>query len=264
MRPNPVKRALAAGHTVIGTMVFEFSTTGIARLAAGAGAQFVVFDMEHTGWSMETIRMLMATSAMADTVPIVRVPAAQYHFLARVLDLGAMGVMVPMVSSADQARLIVESSKYPPHGRRGSAFTIAHDDYRDGPITTKMQSGNEEGLVIAQIETVEGLEHVEEIAAVHGIDMLWIGQFDLTAALGIPGQFEHPRHESAVERILVACRQYGKAPAILATDMDQARTYLAQGFRCLAYHGDLWLYASALKAGMETLRSELAAKSPGR
>jgi 2-keto-3-deoxy-L-rhamnonate aldolase RhmA len=255
MRANPVKRALAAGGVSIGTMVFEFSSTGITHLAAAAGAEFVVFDMEHTGWSVETIRLLMASARGAATVPIVRVPAAEYHFLARVLDMGAMGLMVPMISNVEQARRIVQSAKYPPEGRRGSAFTISHDDYQAGDLALKMRTANQEVLLIAQIENVEGLENVESIAAVEGLDVLWIGQFDLAASMGIAGQFDHPRSREAVERVLEACRRHGKAAAILATDIDQARALLAQGFRCLAYHGDLWLYTEALRSGINAIRA---------
>ena len=172
-------------------MMLEFATTGIGRIAAEAGAEFAVFDMEHTGWSMETIRLLMATSRAADIVPLVRVPTAQYHFIARVLDVGAMGVVVPMVADADQARLIVESAKYPPEGRRGCAFGVAHDDYRGGDLAAKMSHANAEVMIIAQIETAQGLRDVDRIAAVEGVDALLIGQYDLTTSLGIPGQFDH-------------------------------------------------------------------------
>src|SRR5689334_12895998 len=126
MRQNEVKRALKAGGVALGTMVMEFSSTGVARLAAEAGCDFVMFDMEHTGWGVETVRTLIATARGADVVPMVRVPATQYHFLARVLDVGAMGVMVPMVESLEQARQIVHYCKYPPEGRRGCAFAVAH------------------------------------------------------------------------------------------------------------------------------------------
>src|SRR5690242_5236895 len=163
MRENRVKRTLAAGGTAIGSMIFEFNTAGIARLAAGAGADFVIFDMEHTGWSVETVRTLMATSGGVDLVPMARVPATQYHFLARVLDVGAMGLMVPMVESEEQALLIEQCSKYPPAGRRGTAFGVAHDDYTDGDIVAKMQSANSEQLLIAQIETAQGIENVDRI-----------------------------------------------------------------------------------------------------
>src|SRR5438045_111641 len=103
MLPNHVKQKVLNGGTSIGTFVFEFNTTGIGRIAAQAGAEFVVFDMEHTGWSVETIRMLIATTRSTEMIPLVRVPATEYHFIARVLDIGAMGIMAPMVQSAEQA-----------------------------------------------------------------------------------------------------------------------------------------------------------------
>lgn len=255
MRENTVKHLLVAGGVALGTMVFEFSTTGIARIAAAAGAEFVIFDLEHTGWSIETARLLLATARAAEIVPLVRAPAAQYHLLARPLDVGALGLMVPMVESADQARTIVAAAKYPPEGRRGAAFGLAHDDYTAGDASAKMASANQETLLIAQIETAAGVDAAEEIAAVPGIDVLWVGHNDLTNALGIPGQFEHPRYRSAVKRVLAACAEHGKAPGILAGTVAQARDSLGQGFRCLAYGGDLWLYRQALQAGLTAIRA---------
>ena len=180
MRENAVKRKIASGGVALGTMAFEFNTTGLARLAAGSGAEFVIFDQEHTGWSVETIRMLVATSGGADLVPMVRVPTTQYHLISTVLDVGARGIMVPMVETGEQARVIAQSAKYPPVGKRGAAFGVAHDDYSGGSPAEKMASANEELLLIAQIETAVGVENVEQIAAVDGIDVLWIGHFDLT------------------------------------------------------------------------------------
>src|SRR5688572_5327143 len=103
MRTNHVKQKVQSGGISIGTFVMEFSTTGIGRLAAEAGAEFAVFDMEHTGWSIETIRLLMATTRDTPIVPLVRIPATEYHFIARALDMGALGIMSPMVESAEQA-----------------------------------------------------------------------------------------------------------------------------------------------------------------
>ncbi len=257
MRRNTVKHNLADGRVALGTMVFEFSTTGIARIAAEAGAEFVVFDMEHTGWSMETVRGLMATSRSADLVPLVRVPATLYHFLARVMDAGAMGLMVPMVESEEQARLIVDSVKYPPTGARGAAFGIAHDDYGGGDIVGKMQSANDEQLLIAQIETAQGVANVESIAAVDGIDVLWIGHFDLTNSLGIPGQFDHPEFKAAVDRVVDAARQHGKAAGFMASSVEETCDMIKRGFRCLAYGGDLWIYQQALSRDLSRVREEL-------
>ena len=256
MKVNPVKKKLREGGAALGTMVFEFATTGIARLAASAGAEFVIFDMEHTGWSMETVRMLMATSRGLDCAAMVRVPATEYHFLARVLDMGAQGVMVPMVESVEQARLIVQATKYPPVGRRGAAFGVAHDDYQGGDAVAKMQSANDEILLIAQIETARGLDNVDGIAAVPGIDVLWIGHHDLTNSMGIPGQFEHPRYLEAVQRVLDAANRHGKAAGFMASTIEIGKALLRQGFRILAYGGDLWIYQQALREGLAALTAD--------
>ncbi|MER3436986.1 MAG: aldolase [Chloroflexota bacterium] len=259
MRANPVRKKLAAGEVAIGTMVFEFNTTGIGRIIGAAGVEFAVYDMEHTGWSIETIRMLMATARAAETVPMVRVPATQYHLLARPLDVGAMGLMVPMVEDAEQARLIVQSAKYPPQGRRGCAFGIAHDDYAGGDVLMKMQSANDEIMLIAQIETARGVENVDGIAAVDGIDCIWIGHFDLTASLGIPAQFDHPAFQDAVDAVIAAGQRHGKAVGIMASSVANAQDWIARGFRAIAYSGDLWLYQQALAEGIAALRDAVTA-----
>jgi 2-dehydro-3-deoxyglucarate aldolase/4-hydroxy-2-oxoheptanedioate aldolase len=251
---NPVKRALRAGGVAVGTMMFEFATTGIARVAAEAGAEFAVFDMEHTGWSMETIRMLVATSRGSGLVPMVRVPTAQYHFIARVLDVGALGVVVPMVAGAEQARLIADSAKYPPVGRRGLAFGIAHDDYKAGDLADGMRHANDEVLVMAQIETPGGLEQADAIAAVDGIDAVWIGQYDLTTTLGIPGQFDHPDFRRAEERVLDACRRHGKTAVLSSGDPATLRRGPAAGYCMLVYLGDVWIYQQALRQGLAEAR----------
>lgn len=254
MRPNPVKRTLRDGGRSVGTFVFEFNTTGVARIAAEAGADFVIFDMEHTGFGIDTLRVLLATCGAADIVPLVRVPAAQYHLLAGAMELGAMGVMVPWVESAETAREIVASVKYPPHGRRGAAFGVAHDNFTGGDIVKKMRESDEEGLVIAQIETATGLERADEIAAVAGIDVLWIGQTDLSTSLGIPGQWDHPKFRDALKRVVECTTKHGKAAGYMALSVEEGKDLQDLGFRCLSYFGDSYIYAQGLRAGIEGLR----------
>lgn len=255
MRPNQVKQTVKTGSVSIGTMVCEFNTNGIALIAATAGADFVMFDMEHTGWSVETISRVIAAGRGADIVPLVRVPMAEYHFIARVLDAGAMGLMVPMVESEEQARLIVRCAKYPPQGRRGAAFGLTHDAYTQGNVIEKMMTANYEQLLIAQIETVQGLDNADRIAAVEGIDVLWIGHFDLSNSLGIPGQFDHPKFQIAIDHVVEVCRRYGKAPGYMASSVEEGRQLKARGFRCFAYGGDLWIYQQALRKGLADIRT---------
>lgn len=254
MKPNPVKQKLADGQSSIGTMMFEFSSVGVARAAAQAGAEYSIFDMEHTGWSVETIRNLCVASRDTDMVPMVRVPATEYHFIARVLDMGAMGVMVPMVETVEQAQRIVSSARYPPVGRRGSAFGISHDDFSGGDCVAKMEHNNSQQILIAQIETATGLENVDAIAAVDGIDVLWIGQSDLSASIGVPGQFDHPKFVDAVDRVIAACNAHGKIGGFMTTTLDFGDWVASKGFRMLAWSGDVWIYQAALADGMNQLR----------
>src|SRR5689334_13123875 len=157
IRDNPVKSALAAGQRCYGAMVFEFFSPGLPQICKNAGAQFLLFDMEHTGLGFETLKTQFALCRGLDIVPMVRVPRGEYHFIARALDVGAMGVMVPMVGSAEEARHIAACTRYPPDGRRGAAFGFPHDDYEGGDVVAKIAALHERTLTIVQIETDEGL-----------------------------------------------------------------------------------------------------------
>ena len=254
MRDNPVKAKLAAGGRVCGAMVFEFFSPGLPQICENAGAEFVLYDMEHTGLSFETLKTQIAHCRGLGIVPLVRVPRGEYHFIARALDVGALGVMVPMVGSAEEAAHIVACTRYPPEGKRGAAFGFAHDEYSGGDVAAKIAAIHARTLVIPQIETVEGLEAVEAMAAVPGVDALWLGHFDLTNFMGIPGAFRHPDYLAAVQRIVKACDAHGKAAGFLAADDAWAREYVAHGFRLLAYGLDQAMLGNALRRGLDTLR----------
>lgn len=254
MRGNPIRQKVLKGGTSWGTMAFEFLVPALPQVAKAAGAEFLLLDMEHSGATFETIKTQVQASRGIGIAPFVRVPRLSYTYIARALDVGALGVMVPMVDDAEQARFLVDAAHYPPQGRRGAAFTVtAHDDYEGGPVVEKMRRAHERTLVIAQIETAKGLENVEAIAAVPGIDVLFVGHFDLTNFMGIPAQFDHPRFHKAIERIVRACDARGKVPGFLATDEEWARTYKAKGFRMIAYGLDTLLYQEGLRRGLAVL-----------
>ena len=248
MKKNFVKERLAQGEIAYGVMCMEFASTGLGRLSAGAGAHFTVYDMEHTGWSLETIRMLIATSRSVDMLPIVRVPTTDYHHIAHVLDIGAGGIVIPLVRSADHIREALSYAQYPPLGRRGCAFAISHDDYQPGSIVEKMQHANDSLLTIAQIETVEGLDNCEEIVAVEGVDAIWIGQFDLSTSMGIPGQFDNPILLEALKRVHAACKKHNQPSVLGLGDPDELAKGPSKGYRMLVYTSDLWIYQQALRS----------------
>ncbi len=261
MRDNPVKRRLAEGGHAFGAMVFEFFSPGMPQIARAAGAEFVLFDMEHSGAGIDTMKAQLAACRGIGVVPGVRVPATQYHFVARCLDAGAMSIMVPMVETAAQARDIVSYTRYPSGGGvRGAAFGVAHDDYEAGSVADKIAAAHARTQVIAQIETARGAEAAEEIAAVDGVDVLWLGHFDLTSFMGIPGQFEQPRYLEAVRAIVAATERHGKVAGFMATDEIWARDYIGHGFRMMAYGLDSLLYQRVLSQGLGAMREAAAAR----
>ncbi|MDP9259056.1 MAG: aldolase/citrate lyase family protein [Actinomycetota bacterium] len=251
MAGNPLRAKLAAGQTILGLMCFEFSTSGVARLAGAAGADFVMFDMEHTGWGIDTMRQLLATARGTGVTSLVRVPAAERQFVSPVLDLGALGVMVPQMESAGDARRLVEFARFHPGGTRGVG--VYYPDAMPDGLAAALALANREQLLIAQIETAAGVEAAHEIAAVEGIDLLWIGHFDLSTSLGAPGEFGNPRHTAAVERVFAAAAAAGKPVGALATGVADARALLSQGYRALVY-GDSLLFTGALREALDALR----------
>lgn len=255
LRPNPVRAALAAGGTAYGLMAFEFFTPGLMPVLAAAGAEFVVLDMEHSGVGIETIKQQIAGSRGLGIVPIVRVPGCHYHLIAPVLDAGAMGLMVPMVETAEQATQIAAWCRYRPAGVRGLAFGIGHDDFTEGDVVAKMVEANARTLVIPLIETATGIANADQIMAVDGVDVGWLGHFDLTNTMGITAAFDHPRFHAAVDTLVGACRRHDKAAGILADSVAMAEAFRARGFRCLGYGTDITLLRGALRDGLARLRA---------
>lgn len=234
MNADNIKQEVLAGKTVAGAMIFEFFSPGMSSILANAGCRFVLYDMEHTGLGFETLKWLFSTCRGLPIAPMVRVPRGEYTWLARSLDLGARGVMVPMVESAEQARSIVQACRYPPVGRRGAAFGFAQCEYLGGDVAEKIARYHERTLVIAQIETERGLDNVEEIAAVEGIDVLWVGHFDLSNFMGIPGQFADPRFDAAMRKVVEVCRRHGKAGGFMATDQPWIERAREMGYTMIA------------------------------
>ncbi len=254
MQDNAIKEACLAGESVAGAMVFEFFSPGMATILSNSGCRFVLYDMEHTGISLETIRTMFATCRGLPIEPMVRVPRGEYAFLARALDIGARGVMIPMVESAEQAQRICEACYYPPKGRRGAAFSFAHDDYQAGSVPDKMIKANQRTMVIAQIETERGLDNVEAIAAVPGIDALWLGHSDLSNFMGIPNQFDHPDFDAAMIRIAQVARAHGKAAGFMASSTAWVERAKASGYNMIAAGTDVGFVAAGARTLVEAIQ----------
>ena len=242
---NRVRRKLSAGEPVLGHMVLEFFSPGIGLMAANAGMDFIIYDMEHSRCTVEHAAYLLASCRGADITPMVRVPDPGFVPMSRLLDVGARGVMVPRVETRHQAEDIVAQLRYPPTGRRGVAVGLAHDLYKhQGP--SYFAEANQDVVAILQIETVRGLENVDAIASTPGCDVIWIGHYDLSVSLGIPGQFEHPHYEQAFATILASCLRHNVVPAYLVSGPAAAEQCLASGFRMLSLNYDIGLFSAAL------------------
>ena len=246
----------------LGTFIVEFATPGIGHLCKAAGCDFVLFDTEHSGFHNETIKSAARYFEAAKLPMIVRVPSKDYHHIARAADMGAEGVMLPMVNDAKEASAILDCLKYAPLGQRGVALGIAHDAYRGGPVLEKLAAANARTAFFAQIETKAGVKNADAIAAVDGVDCLWVGHFDLSVSLGVPGEFSHPTFLDAIAAIAKACRKHNKALGRLVPDVPTGLDCWSKGFDFLCYSGDVWLLQAALRTGVDGLREVCVGEAP--
>lgn len=238
-----------------GTLVWEFAVPGIGHLLAAGGSEFVFLDTEHSGLGIGALKSTLQYLQAASIPALVRPPGRSYENIARALDAGAEGLILPMVGSGDEARRIVECAKYTPMGARGVALGIAHDRYSSGPVADKLAAANRRTVLFALVETREGAENVDAIASVEGIDGLWIGHLDLSSSLGIPGQFDHPDYVEAVERIAKAANECGISLGRVAEDAEEGAALYARGHDFIAIGTDTQLYTNALRSELESLRA---------
>ena len=217
-----------------GAMIFEFFSPGIPIILKNAGCEFIIFDMEHGGLSLEQFKVLATISNSNQISPLIRIPEVSYNYVARALDLGASGIMAPMVNTAEEAMKVVKSSKYPPEGIRGAGFGFAHDNYNNQNQLRYMKKANDELINIIQIENKFGLENLESIAAIDGVDCLWVGHFDLTNFLGIPGDFTSSIYLDAIKRVVDAGKINKKSLGIMVNNNDELEMYSELGFNMIA------------------------------
>ena len=249
-------RSFKFGHFVV-----EFATPGIGHILKGAGCEFVLFDTEHSGFSTDVVKSCLRYFEAALLPAIFRVPSKSYDHLARYADMGAEGIMVPLVNDAREAKELVSHVKYYPDGNRGVGVSLAHDNYTGGSVPEKLRQLNARNCLFVQIDTADGAENADEIAAVPGVDCLWVGHFDLSCSLGIPGEFAHPKFLAAIDRVTAAAKRHDKRLGRLVTDMPSGLDCAARGFDFLAWHGDVWALQAAVRAGIEELKAGITAQS---
>ncbi|MEM9427691.1 MAG: aldolase/citrate lyase family protein [Pseudomonadota bacterium] len=241
----------------VGTYIGEFATPGIGGILASAGCEFAFVDMEHSGFGFETAGQVLRNVQGAGLATFLRVPSDARHHVQRAADIGAEGVILPMVGSAEQARAAVAALKYPPEGERGVILGVAHDDYQPQPIAEAFAAANRKTCLVPLIETAEGVENCDAICAEPGVDAIWIGHLDLSSSLGIPGAFESSRFTEAVTQIMHSAKTHGVAVGQLVNSADDGAACYRQGSDLICYSGDVWLLRQALADGLAGIRAKL-------
>jgi 2-keto-3-deoxy-L-rhamnonate aldolase RhmA len=259
MQRRSLKELTRSKNIKLGNFVVEFATPGIGHILKAAGCDFAFFDMEHSGFTFETLKSAIRYFEAASVPVIVRVPALENDMLARACDMGAEGLLAPMISTASQAKTMVDSVKYFPIGKRGVGLGLAHDNYAVRPVAQALEDQNDRTTIFCLIETAEGVENVSAIADVNGVDGLWIGHFDLSVSLGIPGEFDNPMFLLAIDRVIEAATKRNMSLGRLVAGTDQAITLYRQGFDFCCYSGDVWVFRDALAAALTTIRKGVSA-----
>jgi 2-keto-3-deoxy-L-rhamnonate aldolase RhmA len=255
MRTNPVKQALKTGQTVIGSEISRLRSPDIARMYARAGFDFVFIDMEHSAYSMESVADLITAARSRGIAPIVRVPQADYSIVSRVLDQGAMGIMVPRVNTPEQVRDIISWMRYPPDGARSFAATMGQTDFDDTSIESLMQLNNQQTICAIQIERKEALEELDEIMSFPGVDVACLGFIDLSIDLGIPGQIDHPRMLAIAERAVHLAQRHNVAAGAVGLQLETLELWAKKGMRFLSYSNEVELLQDAATAAAQRLRA---------
>ena len=238
---NNVKEKLARGEVVASMTVRLARSIEIARLAKTAGFDTIYVDVEHSSLSLETTSQICVAALEIGIAPFVRVPSTRPEHVSRVLDAGALGVIAPHIRSAQEAREVVASARYPPFGERSAGGALPHLHYRSFPAAESNAAMNDATMVVVQFETADAIERADEIAAVEGVDLVLIGTNDLLADMGLPGQYEHARVRDAYERTLAACSRHGKHLGVggLSTRPALAAEFVKMGARYVSTGTDL-------------------------
>jgi 2-keto-3-deoxy-L-rhamnonate aldolase RhmA len=238
---NHAKEKLARGAVLASMTVRLCRSIEIVQMAKTAGFDTLYVDMEHNTLSIETTCQICIAAQQIGITPLVRVPSNTPDYICRVLDGGAMGVITPHIRSAAEAREMVQLVKFAPLGERSSGGALSHYQYRSFPVAETNAAMNAASMLVVMLETVAALEHVEEIIAVEGVDMLLVGSNDLCNEMGITGQYDHPKLRDAFARAIAAATAAGKHVGVggLASRDDLMRQFVQMGARYVSTGTDM-------------------------
>ncbi|MSO94088.1 MAG: aldolase [Rhodospirillales bacterium] len=255
--PNRMKERLAKGEIVLSMSVRMSRTTDVVAIAETAGFDALFIDMQHSALDMDATSQLCVASRLAGVTPLVRPPSHDPHTAGRLLDTGAQGLIFPDVNTAAQAKAVAAACRFPPRGRRSMAGPAVQMGYRALPAVEQTALLNDATLVIAMVESAEGLANADAIAATDGVDIILIGSNDLCADLGIHGQFDHAKVHAAYETVAKACRAHGKHLGVggIRNDIPLLTKFVRMGARFLSAGTDTAFLLAYAKAQATELRA---------
>lgn len=248
-----MKPALASGSVLRGLMVSELKTPFLGAVLDSAGMDFAILDQEHGSYGADKLASIMAGFRGGRCQPIVRVPEIRRDCFLTPLEMGAAGVLVPRVETAEQARAVVDFCRYPPAGSRGVSLSRAHTGFSRVSASDYLSRANAEILIGVQIETARALEALDDILGVEGVDMAFIGPSDLSVSCGISPALDAPEMAAHVASILAACRRHGKVGALQTTDWAEALALVPAGLNMISATTDLAALQSGLRAALAAL-----------
>ncbi len=255
---NPVKARMAAGEVALGMSVRLARSGDVARIAKSSGHDFLFIDMQHALFGVETVGHIASTALGCGIAPLVRVRSCDDANTAILLDNGVTGIVFPDVNTADDARRGVDRAKFPPIGRRSAGGAFPNFDYEPIPVGEATARINDLTLVACMVETREGLENVEAIAAVDGVDVVHVGSNDLLLDMGMPGEFGSPEHVAAIDRVIEACAAHGKVAGLGGErDIPRQIDFIRKGVKFVTTQTDLRFLQLAATNHTAALREAL-------
>jgi 2-keto-3-deoxy-L-rhamnonate aldolase RhmA len=239
MQAREIKNALKNKQVVFGMMVREVRSPAIARIMNEAGFDYIFIDMEHSSFSFETVADICLQARGCDLCTVVRIPCLEGGWVPRLLDAGADGIMCPMVDSGQKAGKLVELGKYPSLGKRGMSTGIGHTDFKSPNVLEVIETKNKETLLIAQIESVEGITNIDEIVSTEGIDVALVGPCDLSVSMGIPFDLNQPELQKNIDRVIQASAKAGIPSGIHTGTLNVLKDYIRKGMTFITYSTDI-------------------------
>ena len=234
MRKNMTKGKIKAGKIAYGVFV-NMGCPTIIEIIGLIGFDFAVIDAEHGPMDIETCEHMVRASDNVNITPIIRVAVNIRQNILRYLDIGALGVHIPMVSTKAEAESVVQAIKYPPEGRRGLAGVRAANYGLTDSLGDYVKEANHETLVIVAVETMQAVDNLKDILSVPGVDIIFIGPTDLSSAMGYPGQVTHPEVQKMIGNLVKEIRAVGKAAGTVAYNLDALKKCQERGFQYIAY-----------------------------